>query len=207
MELQRLLVVGVLSYLIGAIPFGWLIGKANKIDLREEGSRGIGATNVGRVLGRRWALLTFLLDTLKGVAIVIIAQKLGLDLVWAIRMGLVGAIGHCFPIVLGGKGGKAVATSLGVLLASQWQVGLIAFLVWLVVVLPTRLVAVASLFAAVSLIVMEWVWRVQLDPRPVCWIFTGIAILVIVMHIPNIKRLVKGEEKRFEFGGGKSHGV
>ncbi|MBE3100417.1 MAG: glycerol-3-phosphate 1-O-acyltransferase PlsY [Planctomycetes bacterium] len=211
------------AYLLGSVPFGWLIGKARGVDIREHGSRNIGATNCWRVCGWPYGLAAFALDVAKGFLPVYAAVLYmpgvmappedlpgGLRTFWLLLVLVAAAAiaGHVFPVWLKFKGGKAVATSLGVLLALPmlgW-LALGAFGVWIVVVLITRYVSVASSAAAIAFAAgYLWlergeVWNTYL---PVT-VFVLLLVLIILMrHRSNYARLMKGTENKL-WGGKKS---
>ena len=142
----------ILGYLLGSIPSGWLAGRWLKgIDLRELGSGSTGATNVLRQVGKGPALVVFLIDVGKGAAAVLIARALGLGDWIQVLAGLTALAGHIWPVWLGFKGGKAVATGLGMFLGLAWPVGLASFGVFLAVFSLSRYVSLASVLAAISL--------------------------------------------------------
>jgi glycerol-3-phosphate acyltransferase PlsY len=203
------LIVG--GYLCGSIPFGWLIGKMRGVDIREHGSRNIGATNCGRVCGWPWGVLAFLLDVAKGfgpvsVAVMLtagLARDSGPQTVWLLNVvAAVGPIlGHTFPVWLKFKGGKAVATSLGVLLAIPvlWWIALTALGVWVLVVAATAYVSVGSTAAALAFgAVYGGYYQAETLTTylPVTVFVALIIILVIVRHRSNYARLLKGTENR-----------
>ncbi len=200
--------LGAAAYLIGAIPFGHLIAKHKGVNLLQEGSGSTGATNVGRLLGIQSAVVTFLLDVLKGVVVVVGTQWLTHDPTWAVANGLIAVIGHTFSPFIEFKklrGGKGVATTLGLLLAAQPLVGLTLFGLWGVVVVLTKYVFVASVTAALGVIAAQIWWSI--DPLPVRQIFIAIAMLAIIKHVPNMVRWYRGEEKKFRFKGEKHESV
>jgi len=199
------------GYLCGSIPFGWLIGKMRGVDLREHGSKNIGATNCGRVCGWPWGVLAFLLDVAKGLGPVSVAVTLmpglardrGPQTVWLLNVvaALGPILGHTFPVWLKFRGGKAVATSLGVLLALPplWWIALVALGVWVVVVAATGYVSVGSTAAAVAFGgVYGGYYRAEaLTTYLPVTVFVGlIVLLVIVRHRSNYARLLKGTENR-----------
>src|SRR5262245_30768967 len=142
----------VASYLIGAIPFGHLIARAKGVDIFHAGSGNIGATNVGRVLGRRFGLLVFALDFLKGAVPVALMRWLFPDqLGAAVAAGLAAFLGHMFPVYLRFRGGKGVATGTGVVAVLLPGPTLVAALVWFTVLAATRYVSLASVLAALTL--------------------------------------------------------
>lgn len=202
------LVVG--AYLLGSVPVGLIVARAVKgIDIREAGSRNIGATNVGRVLGRKWGLLVWLLDGLKGFLPAFAAGMfaghawLSYDLPLAPVLCAVGAIcGHNFSVFLKFRGGKGVSTSFGAFVY-LFPVGLlVATLVWILAVLATRYVSAGSMLAGISLSASA----LLIPPSPfgnslyltiVCLLIT---LLVILRHKSNIRRLLAGTENRIYLG-------
>jgi glycerol-3-phosphate acyltransferase PlsY len=183
-----------IGYLLGSIPFGLILTRAAGLgDIRRIGSGNIGATNVLRTGSKGLAATTVLLDGLKGAAAVLIADRLaGHDAVmWA---GVGAALGHAFPVWLGFKGGKAVATSYGVLIAASWPVGLLAGAVWLAVAAVTR---ISSLAALVSFALAP-VFATVLADRTIIELALLIAVLVFVRHHANIRRLLTGTEPRID---------
>jgi glycerol-3-phosphate acyltransferase PlsY len=188
----------LLGYLLGSVPFGWLLTKLSGLgDIRGIGSGNIGATNVLRTGRKGLAAATLVLDGLKGAVAVLIARALLYDQDTALLTGLAAVLGHLFPIWLRFKGGKGVATGLGVLVAAAWPIGVAACAVWLLVAGLARVSSLASLaafsFAPFAALVLEEFGVVKLS-------FT-IAVLVFVRHQANIRRLLAGTEPRI--GGGK----
>ncbi len=198
------------AYLLGSIPFGLLIAKAHGKDLRSIGSGNIGATNVSRALGRKWAYLCFGLDVLKGLsptlATMFIAKPEGVImlLLW-LAVGCAAILGHIFPIYVKFRGGKGVATSFGVALG-LWPYYTIcasfAVAIWVVVVLIWRYVSLASIAASVTFplvlllaIILTPGWDfVNLWPLLIA--ATAIPLMVIIRHRENIKRLLAGTESK-----------
>jgi len=201
-------IVGIIiSYLIGGIPFGYLIAVAKGIDIRTQGSGNIGATNVGRVLGKKYGLIIFILDMLKGFIVVFFVPAVVSSAVnvpttignlLVILCGFCAVLGHAFPVYLKFKGGKAVATSFGVFI---WLVPLsiaIAFGVWLLTVIVTRYVSLGSMIGSTALAVAIVVVvdspfgdNVYLTAMSV-----AVAILIIARHTSNIQRIIAGTEKK-----------
>lgn len=197
-----------MSYLVGSIPFGLIVGKLVKgVDIREHGSGNIGATNVGRVCGARYGYVVFLIDVLKGFLPVLVATVLSRGfLSWgreappmlAVACGLAAICGHIFPVYLRFRGGKGVATGCGVMLGLAPVPALVGLGVWLVAVAIWRYVSLASILATLSLLVS--VAFVQRDPFGAGRFFFGfcviVAMLVIIRHRSNIQRLLDGTENR-----------
>jgi glycerol-3-phosphate acyltransferase PlsY len=186
------------GYLLGSIPVGYLIGRSYGIDIRTKGSGNIGAANILRVIGKGPAAITLLLDTVKGFLPTILARQVCLlPPGWIIAIGLAAIIGHTFSIFLKFKGGKGVATSLGVLIGLSPLTALFALLVWLAVFAASRIVSFASLAAALSLPPLLW----YLANRQPAFLAFGvlIAVLVFLAHRNNIKRLFSGQEPKVNF--------
>ena len=195
--MTAILAAAIVGYLLGSIPFGLVLTKlAGFGDIRRIGSGNIGATNVLRT-GNKWlAGLTLALDTAKGLA----AALLGA--IWGPGPALAAAgaviIGHMFPVWLGFRGGKAVATALGVLLALAWPVALAATALWLATAAIFRYSSLAALVAAVGSVALA---LVLVEPARAALI-AGIALLIILRHHDNIRRLIAGTESRISFGKG-----
>ncbi len=195
-----------IAYLVGALPFGWLIARAKGVDIFAQGSGNIGATNVGRVLGRTYGLLVFVLDFAKGALPVLAALRaqswLG-ESFWAagwlaVAAGLAAFLGHCYPVYLGFRGGKGVATGAGVVAVLVPVPALAAFLAWLVVVGATRYVSLASVVGAVVLGFVHWTATGFDVAEPRTWFCLLAGILVIVRHRANLVRLAHGTENRLK---------
>jgi acyl phosphate:glycerol-3-phosphate acyltransferase len=188
--LSALLVLG--GVLIGSVPTGVLVARARGIDLRKVGSGNIGATNVGRALGKRWAIAVLLADAAKGYAPVLVARRLEPQpWLWA-AVALATVLGHSFSLFLRGRGGKGVATSLGAALALAPVPALAAFGVYVVLYAIFRISSVGSLAGVTAFPIMI----ALLGPAEPALIAFGAsaALLVIVRHKDNIKRLARGEE-------------
>jgi len=197
---------GLASYLLGAIPFGYIIARVRGVDIQRVGSGNIGATNVFRTVGKSWGILTFVCDVLKGFAPVFILPR------FAAAAGTAGGpeglkvfcaclaiVGHNWPVYLRFKGGKGVATSTGALLGMA-PLGLaIGLGAWSLTFLLFRYVSLASIAAALAIAIAVWPLYVKdglLIPVALC----ALAALVIWRHRANIKRLLQGTENRFQFG-------
>ncbi len=179
------------GYVLGSIPFGLILTKlAGRGDLREIGSGNIGATNVLRAGGKGLAALTFLLDALKGTAAVWLGGRFGADS--ALLGGLGAFLGHLYPVWLGFRGGKGVATYVGVLLGLYWPAALGFGVVWLLVAWRTRFSSLAALIAAAATpaaLALTGQWRLAA-------LFLVLTVLLYIRHAGNIGRLARGEESR-----------
>lgn len=191
---QGLLVLtALLGYLLGSIPFGLLVTRAMGLgDLRQIGSGNIGATNVLRTGNKAAALATLLLDGGKGAVAVLAARWLvgGEDA--AQLAGLTAFLGHLYPVWLGFKGGKGVATFLGLLLALDWRIGLAVCVTWLVVALVGRVSSIAALFAAAS----SGLWILVLTDGSLLLLALVLTVLIYFRHSENLKRIKAGTEPR-----------
>ncbi len=186
-----------LSYLVGAIPTSYLAGKLFRgIDLREHGSKNLGATNVYRVLGWKIALPVGLIDIAKGaVPVMFFAPQVSDSLVVALLMGVAAILGHVFSVFVRFKGGKGVATAAGVMLGLTPAAVGISLAVWLVAVFATGYVSLGSMLGAAVL--PPAVWLLYPGRRDLAWLSLIIAAALIWFHRANIKRLLNGTENRF----------
>lgn len=195
------------SYLLGSIPFGYLAGKIGGVDIRKIGSGNIGATNVVRVLGKRYGYPVFVLDFLKGFGAVKISMAFATDArpewgspeLFGILAAVASVIGHSFPPWLKFHGGKGVATSAGALFGLMPLATLIAAVIWALVFWFTRYVSLASLVTAVALpLVILIMSRLnQIHGSALFYSSLGIAVVVIWRHRSNFSRLLRGSEPRF----------
>ena len=189
------------AYLLGAVPFGFLIGKLNGKDIRKEGSCNIGATNVSRVIGKWWGKLCFLCDFLKGFLPVFAVMHLYPEEgVLTALTALAAMLGHIFPVYLGFKGGKGVSTAAGAALALCPPAVLIAGVVWTAVFFISRYVSLASLAAALALPLSAWLLKFfagRALPLPAGILLIVFAALAFWRHRSNITRLLNGTENRF----------
>jgi glycerol-3-phosphate acyltransferase PlsY len=185
--------VGVLagSYLLGSIPTGLLVARARGVDIRAVGSGNIGATNVSRTLGKKLGALVLFLDALKGLIPVLVARWLHFPDELAAAVGLAAIVGHVFPVWLRFRGGKGVATGLGVFAGLSPIPAAAAVLVYLAVVLVTRISSVGSLLAATALLAAMAIVE---EPPPTLLLGAAVWALILVRHRGNIRRLLRREE-------------
>jgi glycerol-3-phosphate acyltransferase PlsY len=191
----------VAFYLVGSMPTGYLMGRSRGLDIREHGSGNIGATNVGRVMGRNWGLAAFACDFLKGFLLLFLVRTLEFpgDTTWPTSLllvlcGLAAVLGHNYTPWLGFKGGKGVATTAGILGALLPWALLVVFSLWALIVLITRLVSLGSVLAALALPIATAYFY------PGQWIYFGLGLLAgslaVWRHRSNLRRLLKGTEPR-----------
>ena len=181
----------VFGYLLGSIPFGLLLTRAAGLgDVRNIGSGNIGATNVLRTGNKGLAAATLLLDALKGTAAVLIAGIYGPEL--AIAAGLGAFLGHIFPVWLGFKGGKGVATYIGVLFGLMWQAGLLFLAIWILVALALRYSSLSALTACIVTPFALWF----MGRSDLAILFAVLSVIVFIKHRANISRLLAGTETR-----------
>lgn len=198
----------LISYLAGSIPFGFLIGKLKGLDIREHGSGNIGATNVTRVVGKWWGKGCFFCDFLKSAVPVALVAYLCRKGTFSDPWGLLPSLaafcavaGHIFPVWLKFKGGKGISTAAGAVLALNPPALLCAGIIWAILFFTFRYVSLASIFAAATLPFFAWgalflgFWNTSCVELG---LFILLAILAVVKHISNIKRLLNGTESKFE---------
>ncbi|KPL91359.1 glycerol-3-phosphate 1-O-acyltransferase PlsY [Herpetosiphon geysericola] len=194
------LLITVISYLLGSIPFGLLIGRmVGGIDVRSFGSKRTGATNVLRTMGPRYGGLVFVLDALKGIAAIWVARWLLPDNAWAMVLAaIIAVVGHIYPIFAGFHGGRGVATGLGGVLGLFPWGFVAAAIVWWLVVWLTRYVSLASILASIAAAVTAGIFF-ALDQTHIAIVtYCGlIALAVVVSHRDNITRLRNGTESKF----------
>lgn len=207
------IIIAIIAYLIGSVNFSIIISKKTAgFDVREKGSGNAGTTNMLRSVGKKAAAITLLCDILKGViaiGIAIIIGKIWTDLNAELLLQIAGiavVLGHTFPIFFGFKGGKGVATSLGVLLMSNWQIGLICLVFALILMILTRMVSLGSCAAAVLFPVLtlfindHYTVLTEGKSGSVYFIYSVIlAVIVLYNHRSNIKRLLNGTENKISF--------
>lgn len=201
--------IGIIAYLIGSVNFSVIISKrVAGFDVREKGSGNAGTTNMLRSVGKGAAAITLLCDVLKGIVAILIAIALGSifnseDKSLLVQIaGIAVVLGHTFPIFFGFKGGKGVATSLGILLISNWQIGLICLIFALLLMILTRMVSVGSCAAAVLYPVLTlFINEHYIVSEGSGYLIYSIILAVIVLfnHRTNIKRIMNGTENRISF--------
>jgi glycerol-3-phosphate acyltransferase PlsY len=201
----------IVAYIFGSIPWGYLIGKMRGIDIRDHGSKNIGATNIGRVLGFKYAFLAFFLDTFKGFLFVFLFrfQIIPAEYCFLSPMvyGFAAILGHSFSLFLKFRGGKAVATSAGVILGFAPWLFLIGIALFFVLAWSTKLISLSSLLATGFTLIMSLVlYLLKTDPfsgLPYDWYFPlfhlAIYAIIVFRHRENIKKLLKGTESKFSF--------
>ena len=197
-SILQIVITGLLAYLIGSIPTGYIVVKlAKNMDIRQIGSGSTGATNVKRVMGKKWFFAVLLLDAIKGIVPVLLAKWLvipysNIGLAPVIASAFV-ILGHSKSIYLGFTGGKSVASGVGTIIALSWQGGLLIAAIWALITYTSKYVSLGSIIAlALSPFIM------YLFNQPVCYIIycaVG-AVYIIYLHRENIKRLIKGEENK-----------
>ena len=192
-----ILLLGI-GYLFGSLPTGYLAGKwLSNIDLREFGSGSTGATNVLRHVGKRAALVVFLIDVAKGMAPVFLAKMLLFTDEWQVLAGVFALGGHIWPVWLKGKGGKAVATGLGLFLGLSWKVGFSSLAIFLIILSITKIVSLASIIAAASLPLFM---IISFESNNISLAYVAVSIismaLVLWRHRTNINRIIKGVEPK-----------
>lgn len=201
-------IAAVVGYLLGSIPFGYLLVRAfHKQDIRSLGSGNIGATNVVRSGGKALGIVTLVLDMLKGAVAVLAglyinAQFNGLfgdpTSIAPVVAGIAALLGHVFPVWLHFRGGKGVATGLGIFLVTVWKAALLACVLFILVFLITRIVSLASILAAATMPVLAF-WLANVHPVPVAATveFIVVPLIIILKHHENIRRLLNGTEHSF----------
>ena len=202
---MNLLLLIFAAYFIGSIPTAYWIGKwFFNIDIREHGSKNMGASNTFRVLGAVWGIIVLIIDMGKGIAAVQLAHAvdstdcLGTELTfWKLMLGLVAVAGHIFPVFAGFRGGKGVATLFGVVLAIQPWTALISIGAFVIVVFLTKYISLGSIIAVIVFAACVW-FAVKETNVYMRWFSVVAALLVLIMHRSNIKRLIEGTENKFK---------
>lgn len=196
----KFLIFAVVAYIFGSLPCGVWLGKATKnIDIREYGSKNSGATNAYRILGPKYGIMVLILDALKGYIPLYIASSFGVDGIYIIVLGLIAILGHTFSFFLQFKGGKGVATSLGVFLFLMPKVVGILVLVFILVVGISRYISLGSVICAALLPILAYFMPVRDSSTriPLVFISLLVGVFVIYKHKANIQRLMDGKENKF----------
>ncbi len=204
-------IIAIVAYLIGSINFSVILSKKMAgFDVREKGSGNAGTTNMLRSVGKKAAAITLVCDILKGVVAILIAMimnKIFKDSNGALLVQIAGVaviLGHTFPIFFKFKGGKGVATSLGVLIMSNWQIGLICLVFALILIILTQMVSVGSIAAAILYPVLTlFIPQNYIIPGNYIIYSVVLAVIIVFNHRENVKRLLSGTENRISFKGTK----
>jgi glycerol-3-phosphate acyltransferase PlsY len=184
----------IVGYFLGGLPIGVLVARSRGVDLFKVGSGNVGTTNVVRAVGLKYGLLTWVGDVGKGLVAALIAKLLGQPETIVAAAGAAAVMGHCYSPYLRLRGGRGVATSLGVLLVCDWRVGLVAFGLWAIVMIASRMVSLASLIAAAALVPLAAVFH----PTSAMFVLSGLLTCNgFIRHKPNLERLLQSEERRF----------
>jgi len=192
----------LIAYLLGSIPFSVWIGKTfYGIDVREHGSGNAGATNTLRVLGKKTGFIVLFLDSLKGFLAANVVSVLDLDesllLNYQMLFGMMAVIGHIYPIFAGFKGGKGIATLLGIVIAMSWKVSLVCMLCFVLTVWITRFISVGSMLTCI--LSPLFVLVIHGNEKVFIYFCIVVALMVVYTHKSNIKRLLNGTENKFTF--------
>lgn len=182
------------GYLLGSVPTGFILGSMAGVDVRKAGSGNVGATNVARVAGKRQGILTLIGDTAKGVVPVILALQMGANLTTTVMAGAAAFVGHLYPVFLKFRGGKGVATALGVFVALAPVAALVLILTFIAIALSSRIVSVGSIATAMAAPLILWLFSY---PPIVVGMAVFIAAAITLRHRSNIQRLLNGTEPRF----------
>jgi glycerol-3-phosphate acyltransferase PlsY len=195
MTVVSILLITIIGYLLGAISFAVIIARSKGVDIFKEGSGNPGATNIKRILGKRWGNVVFALDALKGFTAALLPLIIYDDDRLAV-IGLIAAIlGHSFSVFLKFRGGKGVATTIGGILALMYPALLIGLVVWLIIFYTKKVVALASIFFAVSLPLSAYFIYGTEDPR--FYLGVVLALFIVGRHRSNIIRMFSGKENKF----------
>jgi glycerol-3-phosphate acyltransferase PlsY len=183
----------LIAYLLGAVPTGYILGSLAGVDVRKAGSGNVGATNVARVVGKRHGIFTLIADVAKGFVPVFIALYLNFSALATASVGIAAFLGHLYPVFLRFKGGKGVATALGVFLALAPWATLVLILVFAAVLLAARAVSLGSMIAAAAAPLVLWLTA---HPPTYVWMSFLIAAMIVLRHRENIQRLLSGTEPK-----------
>jgi acyl phosphate:glycerol-3-phosphate acyltransferase len=183
----------LIAYLLGSVPTGYILGSLAGVDVRQAGSGNVGATNVARVVGKRHGIFTLIGDAAKGFIPVIIALNLNFSPLATACVGIAAFLGHVYSVFLRFKGGKGVATALGVFLALAPWATLVLIMIFAAVFLATRIVSLSSMISAASAPLVLWI-----SSYPALWVWMSffIAAMIVLRHRENIQRLLSGTEPK-----------
>lgn len=185
----------MLAYLIGSVPTGYLLGGLAGVDVRQAGSGNVGATNVARVVGKLHGILTLIGDAAKGFIPVLLAVQLELHAAVTGVVAVAAFLGHLYPVFLKFQGGKGVATALGIFLALAPAATLVLIVVFAVVALSSKIVSLSSMIAAAAAPITLWIFSYP----PFLVLMSGfLALMIILRHRDNIRRLLSGAEPKFK---------
>jgi glycerol-3-phosphate acyltransferase PlsY len=200
---MNLFITLIAAYILGSIPTGYIIGKIHKIDIRKHGSGNTGATNVYRTLGKKWGIITFIFDFMKGFIPTYISFKIFPNAPYTILLTAISAVfGHIFSVFLNFKGGKGVATATGsfiVILPVQILISLVFFII---IVRFTKTVSVATLSSTFIFLITSILIKTK---KEFMYMAVFISAVIFLTHIPNIKRLIKGEELKYSSSSGSNN--
>ena len=182
----------IIAYLLGSISPSIILGRLSGVDIKKEGSGNAGTTNTLRVLGKKAALITLIIDICKGVAAVLLGSTDSPLCSYICALAVFA--GHIWPVFFRFKGGKGVATAFGAILAVNWKVGLIALAIAVILTIITKRMSVGSIAAALGMVALTFVFE-----KPFWPFGAAIALIIIIKHRSNIKRLLKGEEPPISF--------
>jgi len=185
------IILMLICYLLGSIPTAYIIGKINNIDIRMFGSGNVGATNVYRILGKKWGILTFSIDFLKGLIPIYIFIKNNYEPYIVILAGIFIVLGHIFTPFLNFKGGKGVATSTGIFMAITPKTLIISLIVFAIIVSISRYVSLATLIATLVFMISSIFSKIALEFK---YMIVIVSIIIYLTHLSNIKRLINGKE-------------
>ncbi len=195
--MQYILII-IIAYLVGSVPFGFLLGRLSGVDIRRAGSRNIGATNVSRLLGKRLGIITLILDIAKGYFPMLVVSIWGAPERIVMFTGLAAFLGHLYPVYLRFRGGKGVATALGVFIFLDWMAIIISLVLFIMAAGITGFISTGSLTASVAMVLLLLAFHGLND---YFWLGLVVAILIWWRHRDNIKRLIQGREKSWKRSG------
>ncbi|MBX3120115.1 MAG: glycerol-3-phosphate 1-O-acyltransferase PlsY [Fimbriimonadaceae bacterium] len=188
------------AYFVGSIPVGYLVARANGIDIFKTGSGNVGATNVMRSLGKKWGIVVFVLDLLKGFASAMVGGMLLPEPGYGLLVGVIAIVGHCLSPFLKFRGGKGIATGVGALFGSVPEIAGICLAAYALVFVTTRYVSVASIVAIFLAVILGYAFKL---PPVGIYALWGMWALIAFRHKGNIERLLKGEEPKFYAKGAR----